>query len=300
MPPGFLIQILFPFSTFVVMFGLGLALKVSAFRQLARTPWPLLVGLGNQLLLLPLLGFALALLWAPRPELAVGLIILTAAPGGIVSNILVHLVRGDTALSVTLTTLSSLIAFLTAPLWIGLALRLFLTANDPVRLPLLQLMMQIALLTVLPVLLGILVHKRWPELAARFQRPVERFSTLVLVIIVFTAVISERANLPSYLAQAGPLALQLNLLALGMGWVSARLLRLPTSQRIAIALETGIQNGPVALTIAATMLGNTVMSIPAATYAVLMLLTGSLLVWGVRSFFPLSAVALPAPGVVDA
>lgn len=287
MAAGFLIQILFPVSTFVVMFGLGLALEGQAFRQLLWTPRPLLVGLGNQLLLLPLLGFALVLLWAPRPELAVGLIILTAAPGGIVSNLLVHLARGDTALSVTLTTLSSLIAFLTAPFWIDQALRLFLTANDPVRLPLLPLMMQIALLTVLPVLLGLFTHTRWPRLAARWRQPVERFSTLVLVSIVITAVTSERANLPAYLAQAGVLALQLNLLALGLGWVSARLLRLPTPQAIAIALETGIQNAPVALTIATTLLGNTALSIPAATYAVLMLLTGALLVCGLRWFLSL-------------
>jgi BASS family bile acid:Na+ symporter len=282
MQPSLITEILFPVSTLVIMFGLGLSLTLAEFRRLARTPTAVIVGMVNQLLLLPLIAFGLGLLLAPRPELAVGLIILAAAPGGIVSNILVHVAHGDTALSITLTTLSSTVTFLSAPIWIGLALHVFLNDVAVVQLPTGALMAQIALLTVLPVLLGMTVHDRLPLLAARLRRPFHRLSTVVLVTIVAAAVISERANLTTYLTQAGVLAVLLNGLGLGAGWVSARAFGLPRPQGIAITLETGIQNAPVALTIAITLLGNTAMSIPAATYAIIMLGTASLLVFLLR------------------
>lgn len=282
MQPGFITQTLFPLSTFVVMFGLGLWLTVDEFGRLARTPTAVMVGLVNQLLLLPLLAIGLALLLAPTPALAVGLVVLAASPGGIISNILVYAAQGDTALSITLTTLSSAVTFLVAPLWIGLALRLFVAEGAAVHLPALQLMTQIALLTLLPVALGMFVHYARPLLAARLRPIWHRLSPLVLMGIVAASVISERVNLPSYLAQAGLMALLLNLLATGVGGVSARGLGLPRPQAIAIALETGIQNAPVALTVSVTLLGSTAMSIPAATYAVLSVTTASLFALWVR------------------
>jgi BASS family bile acid:Na+ symporter len=266
MQAGFLIELFLPILTILAMLGLGVSLTVADFKQIFVHPRAVLVGLSNQLLFVPLTGILLALLLPLSPETAVGLLIIAAAPGGVSSNVSTYLLGGNSALSISLTTLSNLAAFITLPFWVRLGLSLFLDTTVLPSVPLIPIMLQVAILTLIPISLGVFIRNRWPHFAEKMRRPVRMGTAFLLIVAIFGFLLSERENLLNFLAQAGFATLMLCLITLLLGFMSAWLFKLSPRIRITITIESGIQNVPLALTVAASVLANPLIAITPAAY----------------------------------
>ena len=261
MQASFLTDVFLPVVTILAMFCLGLSLTAADFKQLFVHPKAMIVGLVNQLLLVPVTGILLALALPFSPELATGLVIVAAAPGGTGSNITTHLLRGKTALSISLTTVSNLLAFITLPLWTALALYLFTGAQEMVSISLAQIITAVAVVTLIPVGLGIATRMRWPHLYQYVRRPLRGLLALLLIVAIVGSLISEREHLVNYLAQAGAAAVLLFLITFSLGFASSWVLKLGLRTRLTIANEAGVQNVPLALTVTATILASPLIAI---------------------------------------
>jgi BASS family bile acid:Na+ symporter len=216
-----------------------------------------------------------------QTELAVGLMILAACPGGATSNLITHLAKGDSALSITLTAFSSLIAVFTIPFVVNFAILYFIPSGEEQPLNVFGTVISVIFITILPVLMGMLVLKKAPQLAQKLDAPFRKLSAVFFVLILVAAILKERANLAEYFFEAGPVALALNLCTLGIGYLSGRIFGLGERQSTTIAIESGIQNGTLGITIAATLLVNSTMTIPSAIYGLLMFGTAALVIfWG--------------------
>ncbi|KAF1720019.1 bile acid:sodium symporter family protein [Pseudoxanthomonas wuyuanensis] len=275
-----LTNLLLPLALGIIMFGLGLGLTTEDFRRVARYPRAVLTGLTLQVLVLPWAAFGLALGFGLTPELAVGLMLLAASPGGATANIYSHLARGDVALNITLTAINSLLCLLTLPVILNLALEYFLGAGQYVPPPTKK-VIEVAVIIVLPVLLGMVVRAKAPAFAARAEKPLRLLSVLVLALLVAAAVAQEWNTLLTYFAVVGLACLLFNLISMGVGYAAPLALKLPKRQAIAIAMEIGIHNGTLAIFIALNVLQNATMSVPAAVYSLLMFVTAAVFAWRV-------------------
>ena len=267
-------SLLLPLALAVVMLGMGLGLVPDDFKRIARYPKAVAVGTACQVLLLPLIG-ALITQVIPMPaEIAVGLLIVAVCPGGPSSNLITYLAKGDVALSVTLTALSSVITVFTIPLFTNLALLHFLGESAAINLPIGPTILQLVLITLLPIAIGMGLRQRFPSTARSLERRMSRLAAGLLTLIIVLLLIKEGSKLAGFLVQAGVGALLLNLIAALAGLVAGRAFRLPPAQQICIAIEVGIQNGTLAIAIAAGLLNNPDMAVPAAVYSLLMYATG--------------------------
>lgn len=281
METNFITEILLPLSLAVIMLGMGLSLVPDDFKRVALYPKAAALGIINQIVILPLVGFLILLVMPMRtPELAVGIMILAACPGGPTSNLISHISKGDTALSITLTALSSLIVVFTIPLIVNFAMRYFLQHGDYIPLPVFDTMLKVVIITILPVTAGMFIHARFPAFSARMNKPVKIMSGVLLFVIIAAAILNDKENLVNFFAQAGPVALVLNVVMLVIGFLTARLFNLRTSQSITISIESGIQNGTLGIAIAATLLRNPTMTISPAIYSLIMFMTaGVIIAW---------------------
>lgn len=261
-------------ALFIIMFGMGLTLTVNDFKRVAKSPKAVTVGLINQIILLPLIGFVLAFAFKADTTLAVGLIIIAACPGGATSNLITHLAKGDTALSVSLTAISSIITIFTIPLLVALALKTFMGVDESVSINVPRIFAQLLVIIVIPVSLGMWVRAKRESFANRMERPVKIASALVLALVIVGLIVKEQENIFSYFQQAGLMALSLNLSTMLLGFLTAVLLRLNRAQTLTISIETGIQNGTMAIGVATLALQNSAMAIPAAIYSLIMFATG--------------------------
>jgi BASS family bile acid:Na+ symporter len=287
MQSSLLTSLLLPLALAFVMLGMGLSLVPDDFKRILRDPLAVTLGSLCQIVLLPLIGALIAWLIPMQAELAVGLIVLAACPGGPSSNLITYLARGDVALSVTLTAVSSVVTVLTIPVLTNLALRHFLGQSAAFALPIGPTMLQILLITLLPISLGMLIRHRFPSTARRLERHMSRLASGLLALIIALLLLREGDKLPGFLAQVGVAVLLLNLLAMLSGFLAGGLFRLPLNQRLCIAIEVGIQNGTLAIAITAGLLNNNEMAIPAAVYSLLMYLTGfAAILYGRRSLAP--------------
>ncbi|MGF1637939.1 MAG: bile acid:sodium symporter family protein, partial [Cyclobacteriaceae bacterium] len=239
-----------------------------------------LLGLGNQLILLPILGFLVASSFQMRPELAVGIMLIALCPGGPTSNLITHLAKADLALSISLTAITSLVTNFTIPIFLNLALFHFMGGREAIQLPLLQTVLQIFVVTILPVSLGMYINKKYPAFTQRALKSVNIASTIFFMLILLVAILKERAHLIPYIQQSGLAALLLNLSALLVGYFTGRLAKLHYKQRVSISIETGIQNGTLAIAIALSpvILNNTQIAIPGVIYSLIMFVTAALVV----------------------
>ena len=207
--------VLLPLALAVVMLGLGLGLTPGDFRRVAAMPKPVFVGLALQTLLLPAVAFLLARAFSLPPELAVGLMLLAASPGGPTANIYSHLAKGDVALNITLTATNSLLCLVSLPLILNLSLTHFLGAGNPIAPPVRK-VVEVAVIILVPVIIGMVLRQRAPAFAARMDRPVRAFSLLVLCGVIAAAVVQEWTRLPGYFGSVGLACLAFNLLSLGL------------------------------------------------------------------------------------
>ena len=262
--------IFLPLALAIIMLGMGMTLTLADFLRVIQMPKAALTGLGNQLLLLPLIGFLIALAFRLPPELAVGLMIIAACPGGPTSNLISHLARGDVALSVSLTAVSSLVTVFTIPLVINLSLHHFMEVDSPPPLPVLESILKILVITLVPVAIGMAVRAWFPAFTRKISVLTSLASALFFLLVIVGAILSERENIPGYFRQAGLAALALNLITMVIGWATARAGDLSSRQALTIAIESGLQNGTLAIGIAAVMLQQPAMAVPAAIYSLLM------------------------------
>ncbi len=271
MSNGILLGVVLPVALFVIMLGMGMTLTLADFSRVFRLPKAVLTGLSGQMLFVPVLAFVVVSLFALPPELAVGLMVLSFAPGGATSNMMTFLSRGDVALSITLTAFASLLTPFTMPLLTQLALEHWMGQSQAIELPVVQTMMKLVVITIVPVSLGMWLHKAKPQLSSRLARIVKPLSIGFLLFVITGIVIKHWQQMPEFLVQVGPAAICLNVLALACGYFYARLLGLSVAQQITAGIEVGVQNGGTALLVTGTILGNSLMSVPPVIYGILML-----------------------------
>ena len=278
MESSFLTAVFLPLALFIIMLGMGFGLTIADFQRIAIAPKPIILGLLAQLILLPLVGFLLASFFPLSPEIAVGVMILAACPGGATSNMITYLAGGNVALSISLTAISSLITVFTIPLVVNIAMQRFLGENALLQLPFLETVLQIAVITLIPVSLGMALKRYIPVFAAKAEAWVKWLSLFFLALIIVGLILKERENVLSFLFQVGWVTLALNLITMALGYVLSSIARLDRKSTVAITNEVGIQNGTLAIAVASapTLLNNPTMAIPAAIYSLLMFLTGGL------------------------
>lgn len=272
-------NVLLPLALGVVMLGLGLSLTVADFARVLRYPRAVLVGLFTQTIVLVTVAYLFARLFSLPPELAVGMMLLAASPGGATANIYSHLARGDVALNITLTAINSALALVTLPLIVNAALGHFLGQDQYVPPPTRK-VIEVAAIIVIPVLVGMALRAGSTRLAARLEKPIRIFAVVVLAAVILAAIAAEWERLPGFIAAVGAACLAFNLSSMGIGYALPRMLRLPREQSIAISMEIGIHNGTLAIFIALNVLQDARMSIPAAVYSIIMFVTaGAFTLW---------------------
>jgi bile acid:Na+ symporter, BASS family len=269
---------LLPIALGVIMLGLGLSLTVADFTRVVRYPKAVIIGLTIQMVILTTICFVVSILFKLPPELAVGMMLLAAAPGGATANIYSHLAHGDVALNITLTAINSLLSLIALPFIVSFSLQYFMGADQYVPPPFRKIV-EVGLIILLPVAIGMFLRNRFSTLAERLEKPIRVFSVLLLAGLVFTAVIQEWDVLTKYAAVVGAACLVFNLASMGVGYMVPIAFKLPDKQAIAIAMEIGIHNGTLAIFIAINVLGNNTMSVPAAIYSLIMFVTAGVFAW---------------------
>jgi BASS family bile acid:Na+ symporter len=272
------VQYFLPFTIAMIMLAMGLGLVFDDFRRIFEKPRAVVIGLGAQLVLLPVLGFAVALGFGLRPELAVGLVLLTACPGGAHSNLYASLARADVALSVTLTAISGFVTIGTIPPLVRLATTVFATGGEVPKLPILDTTFQIFVIMAIPVVLGMLIRARSERWAGRLEKVVKIFAIVLLALIVVGSIARQSDNVVALAIQAGVPVVVLNVVAMILGYWIAAGARLPRPQRRTITLEVGIQNGALAFALAAGLLQSIAVAIPAILYSILVYFTGAVVI----------------------
>jgi BASS family bile acid:Na+ symporter len=279
MEQNILTTFLLPASLFIIMLGLGLALQTDDFKRIIKYPRAIFIGIANQMILLPLIGFTIASVLNLEPELAVGIMILAACPGGVTSNLISYLANGDTALSVTLTAISSIISIITIPLVINFSLSQFMHEGQELQLPVVKTIAQIMAITIVPIILGMLVRLKRPAIAFKLEKSVKIASAVILFVIIFGIIWKERDRMPGFFEQVGIAVGLLNIITMLVGFYTAKIAKLGLPQTITIALESGLQNGTLGIVIAISLLLNAEMSIPSAVYGLFMFATGGFMIW---------------------
>lgn len=273
-----LIQTILPLALFLIMLGIGLSLSLNDFLALKAEPRAVVTGSLMQLVGLPLLGYAVVTLMNLPPVFATGLMILTFAPGGATSNMISFLCRADTALSVSLTVIASILTPFTLPLLSYWAVTHWLSVESSIEFPVVQTMLKLLTIALVPVLLGMWVRKKMPGFATKLQPLIKWCSLLFMVVVVIGIVVANKDKLSPMLMQVGPAVILLSITAIVAGGWAGRLSRLSPKQSLTLAIETGIQNAGLALVITGTVLHNTEMSGVVLLYGVLMQIPALLLI----------------------
>ncbi len=274
MAESLFITALLPLSLFIIMSSLGLALTLEDFRRIFVYPKGAAIGLINLVLLSPLWGFLIAKGFGMTGALAVGMVLLGASPGGTTANMMTHLARGDTALSVTMTALSSLAAVITTPLFLGLASAHFAHGDAALNLQMGPIVVKVLLITLLPLSLGMAVRAFATEFALRFEPVAKKIATAFFVLVVVSVLVSHRGEIGDNARLVGPAVIALNVWAMAVSFFIARSAKLDSRQSTAIAIELGVHNTTLAMAVGAMVAPELV--VPAAVYGVFMFVTGGL------------------------
>lgn len=265
------ITLFLPVSLFIIMFSLGMALTLADFRRVVLFPRGISIGLLNLLLISPLLAFTLAVVFKLPPELAVGMVLLGASPGGTTANMLTHLARGDTALSITMTAISSVAAVVMTPLVLSLASSHFMSGELALQLDMSGIVVKVLIITLIPLSLGMLVRAQAETWAVRNEPLAKKIAMVFFVLVVAAALWSERTHIGDNLAVVGFAVLSLNVLAMTISYGLSTLAGLNGRQATAVSIELGVHNTTLAMAVGAMV--TPTMVIPAAVYGVFMFFT---------------------------
>lgn len=274
-----LIGIVLAISLMIIMFGMGLSLTISDFKRVVIYPKAVFVGLMCQMILLPLVGYLIAIMLNLSPVLAIGLMLLAACPGGATSNLLTHLAKGDLALSVSLTAIASLLSIATIPFIIQFAILEFSNEDQKVVVDSFSMIKQLFAIIIIPIGVGMLVKSNFSKFAAKMEKPVKLASAIIFALVVVGVLFSLRDVLVGYLTAAGLPSILLNVSMMVLGFLAALLFKLSRPQAISISIETGIQNGTLAITLATISLNNAEYSIVPAIYGLLMFFTAAMIIF---------------------
>ncbi|BEP92348.1 bile acid:sodium symporter family protein [Acidovorax sp. A79] len=259
----------------LVMFGLGLSLTVGDFRRLLQHPRAVLLALVLQVLVLPAACYALIVLLGVAPVYAVGLMLLAASPGGVSANLFSHLFGGNVAMNISLTAINTVLSIASLPLITNWAIDTFARTGQVVPLQFGK-VVEVIVIVLVPVVLGMAVHRRAPAFSARMEKPMKIFSAVVLAAFALIAIAKEWTALVESFAGIGPAVLLFNAISLASGYYLARAAGLDKSMATAISFEIGIHNSTLAIFIALSVLGNFQLALPAAIYSVSMYLLATL------------------------
>jgi BASS family bile acid:Na+ symporter len=267
-------SVLLPAALAVIMFGLGLSLTVSDFKRVAKMPRAVLAGLLIQTVLLTAVCAAIVTVLQLPPALAVGMMLIAAAPGGASANIFSHLARGDVALNITLTALNSVLALATLPIIVSLSLAHFVGREAYVPPPFIKIA-EVSLVIILPVLMGMWAKARRPQFAQAAENPVRIVSVVVLALFSVVALVRDGDVLVDHLAEVALACVAFNLVSMLAGYVLPLWLGLARAEAIAISMEIGIHNAALAMFVAINILGDGEYAIPAAVYSFVMIVTAA-------------------------
>ncbi|MDH3739670.1 MAG: bile acid:sodium symporter family protein [Alphaproteobacteria bacterium] len=270
---GIVTDVILPIALAFIMFALGLGLTVDDFVRVATRPRDFLVGALSQIVLLPVVAFALVSVWSLPPELALGVMIIAAAPGGVTSNILTAFARGDVALSISLTAVISLLSVITIPLIVVFSYRQLIGGDTGADVSVAGTAISVFVIVTVPVLLGLAVRRFAAGFAISFEPWARKISAVLFVLVLAGAILAERNNIVEYFAQAGLITLVLNVAMMVLAYIIARIFASGVPQRIAISLECGLQNGTLAIAVAALLFDGGLTTVPAATYSLIMFAT---------------------------
>ena len=266
--------VVLPIALGVIMLGLGLSLQLADFRRVATYPRAVIVGLVAQMLILPAICLGVAHLFALPAELAVGLMLLAASPGGATANLFSHLAKGDVALNITLTAVNSVLSLVTMPLIVGLSMQHFMGTEKAIPLQFDKVLSVVAVI-ITPVIIGMVIRSKRPDLANRLDKPVRIISAVFLVLVIAAAVLKQRAEIADQFAEVELAALVFNLASMAVGYLLPRAFGVMRKQAVAIGMEIGIHNGTLAITLALTVLESQRMSVPPAIYSLIMFFTAA-------------------------
>lgn len=275
MQANFLAVVLLPLALAIIMMGLGLSLRIDDFKRVLIFPKAVLIGLVCQMILLPTICYFIAVGFNLSSELAVGLMLLSASPGGPTANLYSHIAKGDVALNVTLTALNSLISVFSITIIVNFAMASFMQTDQVVPLQFKK-VFEVCLVVLGPVSIGMLIRSKASSVAEHLSNPVKIISALFLVLVIVMTIFKEKAHIIQDFKLVGIPTLLLNVLSMAIGYFVPRLFQLGKAQAIAIGMEIGIHNGTLAIFIALTVIGNSAMSTPAVIYSLIMFFTAAI------------------------
>ena len=276
-------DIFLPLALAFIMFALGLGLTSNDFIRVVKQPKDFFVGALSQIILLPIIAFCLVKIWPISPELAIGVMIIAAAPGGVTSNILTSFAKGDVALSISLTAIISLLSVITVPFIIVTSLSLLDSNAVSQNISLTSMAISMFLIVTVPVILGMLFRRFASNAAIKFESVAKKISIVLFIIVLLGAILAEKDNIVSYFADAGLITLALNVIMMIVAFYVAQLLATGNAQKKCIAIECGLQNGTLAIFVGTTLFGGGAFVIPAATYSLIMFATSLIFVFLVKN-----------------
>lgn len=283
MESGLLSDVLLPLAIVLIMIAMGMTLTGDDFRRLATQKKAVIVGLFCQLLILPAIGFATAWVFGLATVFAVSMVLLASSPGGSTSNLIVHVSDADRALSLTLTAVSNVIVFVSMPLYLGLAQNAFGSLDGDAAVPVGDLVVQVAALTVVPIVIGMLVRSWAPAFAIRAEEPGKLLASVVLFVIIIGLVIQNWDTIVDEAPDFGPAFIVMNALALAAGFGIATAAGLTNREATTVGIETGIQNSTIAIAIALSVFDSEDLAIVPGLYGLWMLVTGFAFAFLLRS-----------------
>ena len=269
-----------PIILALIMLGLGLGLKIDDFTRILKTPKDFFVGFFSQLIILPLVAYLLIIILKVPPEIAIGVMIIAAAPGGVTSNILTKFANGDVALSISLTAIISLISIITVPLIIFTSADLFGITNISQNISMIGIALKMFLVVTVPVILGMIIRKFAENFVNSKIQIFEKLNIILFVIFFIAAFYEERENFIDFLMQAGFITFILNITMMIVAYYLGKTFASGIKQQKCIALECGLQNGTLAIFVSTQIFGTDIVYItPTAAYALIMYITGFIFVF---------------------
>ena len=276
-------DVILPLALAFIMFVLGLGLTGADFLRVIKQPRDFFVGAFSQIILLPIIAFILVKAWTISPELAVGVMIIAAAPGGVTSNLLTSFAKGDVALSISLTAIISLLCVFTIPFIVLTSAKLLDAQNIIQDISLFSISRDMFLIVTVPVILGMLFRNFASALTFKFAPIAKKISIILFILVLLGAIAAERESVISYFAQAGLITLVLNVVMMVVAYFVAKLFASGINQKKCITIECGLQNGTLAIFVASSIFGGGIYVIPAATYSLIMFVTSLIFVYLVRN-----------------
>ena len=276
-------DIILPLALAFIMFVLGLGLTSADFLRVIKQPRDFFVGAFSQIILLPIIAFILVKAWTISPELAVGVMIIAAAPGGVTSNLLTSFAKGDVALSISLTAIISLLCVFTIPFIVLTSVKLLDAQYIIQDISLFSISRDMFLIVTVPVILGMLFRNFASALTFKFAPIAKKISIILFILVLLGAIAAESESVISYFAQAGLITLVLNVVMMVVAYFVAKLFASGINQKKCITIECGLQNGTLAIFVASSIFGGGIYVIPAATYSLIMFVTSLIFVYLVRN-----------------